>query len=371
MRTALLVIAFGLLVGPLALGGNDGTKAEYQERAAKLEANDAAGHYVLGLWCEKGGLGDEARLEFEKVIALDPDHAGARQGLGYVRLKDRWLSRDQAMKAKGLIRHEGAWMLREEVLAQLLPASEKKRKAAGQAKVRRLLKKMNQGGAKVERIAVKAMEGIPDGHKVEPLAYALRYPAENVRIFAAKELGRIADRRSLPPLIHRSVIDPSSTVREVALDAAMQFGDPNLLSPYVKALNSKYQPVRIHAATAVGGLGDVRGIQYLVYRMQAHGGGVSRSHIYLANQLSFIQDFDVEVAQTAFIADPMVGILQEGQVLDVRVIATERRADIIERRVIRNSLKKLSGVDQGDDPEQWAKWWAKNRERLLAQASVR
>ena len=100
--------------------------------------------------------------------------------------------------------------------------------------------------------------------------------------------------------------------------------------------------------------------------MPSAGGGAQRAHIYLATQLSFVQDFDVEVAQTAFIADPIVGILQEGQVLDVRVLATERKADIVERRVLRSSLRNLSGVDMGDDAEAWAKWWSKNKDRLLA-----
>ena len=113
MRTAVLVLAFGLLVGPLAMGGADATKATYQERAKKLDAKDATGHYVLGLWCRKNGLADEARLEFEKVVALDPDHEGARQALGYVRHRGRWLSRDEAMKAKGLVRHDGKWILKE------------------------------------------------------------------------------------------------------------------------------------------------------------------------------------------------------------------------------------------------------------------
>ncbi len=43
-----------------------------------------------------------------------------------------------------------------------------------------------------------------------------------------------------------------------------------------------------------------------------------RANITLINQLSFIQDFDVEVAQTAFIADPIVGVIQDGVVLDVQ-----------------------------------------------------
>jgi hypothetical protein len=362
----LLIITIGLVVGPLALGAPDRAPVEYKERAAKVAKDDANGHYLLGLWCEKNGLHDEARLEFEKVVALSPDHVGARQSLGYVRHGKRWLTREESMKRKGLVKHDGTWMLPEEVAIRLLPKTEKARKAEAEKKARKILKNMLKGGPKVERISMKAMEGIQDRYKVEPLAYALRYPSETVRVYAAKELGRIEDRRALRPLIHRSVIDPSETVREVAFEAVMQFNDPNLLAPYAKAMNSKNQAVRIHAAKAVGGLGDIRGIEYLVYRLSAHGGGVQRAHIYLATQLSFVQDFDVEVAQTAFIADPIVGILQEGQVLDVRVLATERKADIVERRVIRRSLRKLSGVDMGDDAEAWAKWWGKNKERLLA-----
>lgn len=43
-----------------------------------------------------------------------------------------------------------------------------------------------------------------------------------------------------------------------------------------------------------------------------------RAFFTVANQISFIQDFDVDVANSAFIANPNVGIIQEGVVLDVR-----------------------------------------------------
>jgi hypothetical protein len=201
---------------------------------------------------------------------------------------------------------------------------------------------------------------------VEPLAFALRYPGEHVRTYAAKELGRIKDRRALRPLVFRSLVDPQPAVRQAALAAVKAFDDPNLLAPYVSAMFSEKEALAHNAIEAVGDMGEVIGIEYLVYKLSAHGGGVSRSHIYLANQLSFIQDFDVEVAQTAFIADPIVGILQEGAVLDVRVIATERTAHVVERQVIRRSLRKLAGVDLGDSATAWAKWWKANKEKLLA-----
>ena len=51
-----------------------------------------------------------------------------------------------------------------------------------------------------------------------------------------------------------------------------------------------------------------------------------RANITLINQLAFVQDFDVEVAQTAFIADPQISIIQDGLALDVKpIVSNDRR----------------------------------------------
>ena len=43
-----------------------------------------------------------------------------------------------------------------------------------------------------------------------------------------------------------------------------------------------------------------------------------RAYLTVVNQITFIQDFDVDVANSAFIANPNIGVIQEGVVLDVR-----------------------------------------------------
>ena len=43
-----------------------------------------------------------------------------------------------------------------------------------------------------------------------------------------------------------------------------------------------------------------------------------RANISVVKQMSYIQDFDVEVMQDQWIADPVIGIVQEGVVLDIR-----------------------------------------------------
>jgi Flp pilus assembly secretin CpaC/tetratricopeptide (TPR) repeat protein len=58
-----------------------------------------------------------------------------------------------------------------------------------------------------------------------------------------------------------------------------------------------------------------------------------RSNITLVNQVSYVKDYDVEVAQTSFIADPVVDVLQDGLVMDVRpTISNDRKFVTLELR---------------------------------------
>lgn len=58
-----------------------------------------------------------------------------------------------------------------------------------------------------------------------------------------------------------------------------------------------------------------------------------RANVQLLNQLAYIRDFDVEVAQAATIGDPIVGRIEEGVVLDVRpIVSSDRRFVTLELR---------------------------------------
>lgn len=59
--------------------------AEHARRKAQLGAGDAAAWARLGQWAREEGLRDEARAAFEQAVALDPEHAPARKGLGQVK----------------------------------------------------------------------------------------------------------------------------------------------------------------------------------------------------------------------------------------------------------------------------------------------
>lgn len=78
-----------------------------------------------------------------------------------------------------------------------------------------------------------------------------------------------------------------------------------------------------------------------------------RANLTLVNQVSYVKDYDVEVAQTAFIADPLVDVVQDGLTLDVRpTISYDRKYVTLEvqptvatlTRPIRTFETNLSGL---------------------------
>ncbi len=58
-----------------------------------------------------------------------------------------------------------------------------------------------------------------------------------------------------------------------------------------------------------------------------------RAYATMLNQITYVQDFDVEVALASFIADPVIGVISDGIVLDVRpTIAQSRKYITLELR---------------------------------------
>jgi hypothetical protein len=73
--------------------------------------------------------------------------------------------------------------------------------------------------------------------------------------------------------------------------------------------------------------------------------------VAITSQIAYVKDYDVEVAQTAFIADPVVDVIQDGAVLETAVIHVQ-----VERRLYRDALRHLTGADFGTKPGAWRRW---------------
>jgi Flp pilus assembly secretin CpaC/tetratricopeptide (TPR) repeat protein len=67
----------------------------------------------------------------------------------------------------------------------------------------------------------------------------------------------------------------------------------------------------------------------------------ARGNLSVLNQVAYVQDFDIEIAQAASIADPIIDVIQDGVILDVRpVVSADRRYITLEMRPTIAQLKR-------------------------------
>jgi hypothetical protein len=194
------------------------------------------------------------------------------------------------------------------------------------------------------------------------------------RAFAALALRRLRPGTELRGLASRAVLDGSETVRHEAALALKSAEEPAVVAPVVRALGSRYSSVRANAIDALGAMQYPSAIEpliaYLEFASAQGGAGWSppSASIFVGSQTAYVQDYDVEVAQFAAVADPQVNTLVEGAVLDVRIISAYTVSQTAEMRRVREALHNLTQANPGKDAAQWRAWWQANRARFEGSA---
>jgi HEAT repeats len=354
-----------------AFAGDDRARSDLEQRLATIDREDAVAAYKLALELEAGGAPDLAQKAYEIVVGIDPDHRAARRALGYEFVRQSWLKGDELQRAKGFVRYEDRWMTAQEFAEATRPQREAAEQKAGEDRVMRCLAKI-AGGIPEQVAAGKRLMALEeDRFKLGPLAKALRCEPAALRVYAAQELGRMADPLGAPALLKRAIYDDVKEVREAVVAALREIGSPDTVHPLGRALDSRFRDVRVRAAEALGMLGDELAYPYVIKKWSGRAGDFPRVYLSTVRQISYIQDFDVEVAQTSFIADPIIGVIQEGVVQAIKIIATEQSFTIYEQPAFHGALKSLSGEDLGNRVDAWVKFWRENKTRLLDEREAR
>jgi HEAT repeats len=300
--------------------------SESKRLAKEVPRDDLDKRVALADWMLREGLVDEALDQLDRVLRVDPDQASALKLLA-----------------------EPPQPLSVAQFATEDPEALVKAAAGAPPAVREL--------------AIQKLAALSGAHSCELLRSQLTSPVVRSRAFAAVALRRLCPSDELRPLAVRSLLDGSEEVR---LQANLSLKAANVeaaILPAVRALSSKSEVVRANAIESLGTMGYPAAVEPLVMRLaalQSSGSKNSapRAHIYVGKQQAYIQDFDVEVAQGAAIADPMINTLVEGTLLDARVIGVTVFTTAVESQRIRSSLAKLTGEERS--AKGWLDWWALN-----------
>jgi tetratricopeptide (TPR) repeat protein len=82
----------------------------YKKLERIKDSKKASDFYKLSLWAWDKGLYKQRKDMLKKVIKLDPNHSVARELLGYVFFKGKWMTYAEANRKKGLIYYKGRWI---------------------------------------------------------------------------------------------------------------------------------------------------------------------------------------------------------------------------------------------------------------------
>lgn len=326
----------------------DGEVTEVRlEEAALAEARaleDAAEGHVgrraeLARWMAEQGLYDEALAQLRVVFADAPDHPAGLRAARTVRLPEEDGSCPDRRTAPDL----------GERLDALLVTGARADDASREAAV-----------GELERWASFGVD-LPALLRAE-----FSRPQHRRREFAGRALRRLLPGAYREDLARRAILDGWGDVREEAALGLRDARDVAVIGPALRALGSENASVRGNAAESLGIMGYAAAVEPLVSHLArnvaaaAGGGGPSgtRGNLFAGLETAYVMDFDVEIAQGASIADPIVGSVTSGVVFDVR--AQAQITKVVELRAVMRSLRQLTGEDIPDDPRRWLDWWDEN-----------
>jgi hypothetical protein len=333
----------------------EGPRAALRREAKALAASDAAGWYRLSLRAEEAGAPDLAREALRAVVAAEPDHAAARRALGYEKVDGAWVPLEEARRRSGLVLFGGEWVLpkQAEAAAAAAPAGPAPAKDA-------VLSVMRAAAAPEPALSLAAearLTAVPAAEREDAATALLLDRDPRVRTWACAHLAALGDERALRPLILSAVRDRDPEVRRSAALACTSFGNDDVAVPFVRAMSSTIPWVSANAMRALAVIGDKRVIGFVVKHIIAHGES-PRSVIQSLNKVSYVRDYDVEIAQNANIANPIIGQAVEGVVFDVKVHDASTEKTVIET-VAMDTFNALAGTSFHEVAEV-AAWWEKH-----------
>ncbi len=187
---------------------------------------------------------------------------------------------------------------------------------------------------------------------------ALDDVSPKVRHVALDVLAKTRPDGTIERVIERMLFDKDAGVRKAATETAIAYANDGVVFPIVRALEQEDVQLRLAALDAAELLRDTRVVGALVRNLRrADAAGKTRGNFANVTHTSYVGDFDVEIAQAAVIAQPIVKVATHGDIQDVGVAGVfERRVPAAERERTGKVLGLLTGQDLGTDWRRWDAW---------------
>lgn len=328
------------------------TDVEYEKAKVKM-ADTVDQHWKMAEWCHENKLYGNRDIHLQRIIELEPDHADARRRLGYERLGERWLTRDEIRKEKGYVKHGNRWVLPQELeLIKQREANDKSQRDWHKklSLYRRWLDGDRAGAARREILDIR------DQAADKPLATKLDSEKDpRVRELYAEALGNLGTPLAVKTLVEYSIGDSSRNFREFCRDLIEKHKPAGALPLFVKGLGDKDNAVVNRAARGLGRLGDPAAVRPLIDALVT-------KHKFIINQGGGAGSISPTFSRDAN-GNGGAGLSSGG---GPKIIIRSLHND-----EVLAALVKLTGQDFDFDVDGWKSWFAANKQEKQPAANAR
>jgi hypothetical protein len=359
-------------------------QVEEYEWKSRMTPATVAGHWELQEWCRQNGLKKERELQLAVVISLEPNHADAHRLLGHIKEHGKWMTRDEAMTAKGYVKYKGKFLFPQEV--ELLELSEAQRESAGGWHKKLVVVQDWLHGPSQERQqqALQQLDQLADTNASGPLIKLFRNdPADPVRLVFVKTLGRVGGAGAVQALVLQSLFDTSPAVRAAAMEAISRKDRAQAIPIYLKGLKDELNEIVLRSAAGLGHFGDEEVVPSLIealvtvhsYQVKVHETGYLAQGSYppeFSTQAVINRPVDIPVSipgiplplsssNPGAIYNPGNLGATTPQVVQLPPLVSRDRIQVIshpqQNMEVLAALRKLTREDFGYDQRTWRIWW--------------
>jgi hypothetical protein len=343
-----------------------GNAAEARLLRLKSEHKLSPEHQKLGQWCKSQGLLTEAQAHFTSAIMLDPHNAAAWKQLGYVKHKDRWMTKEQiaaeaaeaelqkrADRSWGpLLEQWAAWLKRPERTEELEAHTAEVHDSRAVPSIRRVL---GNGGTTQQALGVKLLSQIESPAATLGLAeFAVLSQDRQVR-WAAIEALKPREKRDFADRIV-AVIRAPMTYRYQPVQGPGSSGALLVETPRFRLLRTYDAPEAFRLSNQFYGyVGyDGNGLPVLIR-------GRELNRMRTEDAFSRERDLRLVEARTAQIlaqANLNAAVTQQRLVADICDIEqANAQTQARNERAITALKNTLGAPDFKDDEDKWQTWW--------------
>jgi hypothetical protein len=243
------------------------SEAERQYHKLRVETPATVeGHWKLAEFCRTSNLPASREYHLGEILKLDPEHAEARYGLGYSKVKDKWVRTDEYMRERGYVLHRGSWRTPQEIAVE----ERKQEVTDAQDEWRRKLKLWRGWlGKKRDAEARREIQAVTDWRAAEAAAELLEDERTSEgKLLWIEVLSKLPTHTAWTALTKYALEDDDDRVRERCITSLEQSGSGPAGRVFLRALDDN-DNVRVNrAGIALGRMQDPSAVPALIEHLE-------------------------------------------------------------------------------------------------------